>query len=111
MPGGKPQRPKTGYQRWSAENWQSIQKENPNFTQKEFDNLLAAKWAELPAEKKGPYNKLWKDGMKVYKIDLWQWEADMAEANLETKNTMEKTMQEMQKMVNAGYTEQQILDG
>ncbi|XAR70197.1 hypothetical protein NMG60_11026975 [Bertholletia excelsa] len=65
---GGPQikRPSSPYALWCKDQWNEVKKANPEATFKEISNILGAKWKNVTAEEKKPYEEKYQADKEAY---------------------------------------------
>ncbi|GMJ15048.1 3xHigh Mobility Group-box1 [Hibiscus trionum] len=64
--GSETKRPSPPYILWCKDQWKEIKKENPEADFKEVSNILGAKWKNITAEEKKPYEEIYRAEKEAY---------------------------------------------
>ncbi|KAE8722226.1 High mobility group B protein 6 [Hibiscus syriacus] len=64
--GSEKKRPSPPYILWCKDQWKEIKKENPEADFKEVSNILGAKWKNITAEEKKPYEEIYRAEKEAY---------------------------------------------
>mmetsp|Transcript_16061 Transcript_16061/g.40850 ORF Transcript_16061/g.40850 Transcript_16061/m.40850 type:complete len:221 (+) Transcript_16061:229-891(+) len=75
----KPKRPTSAYLYFATQVRQDVVKENPSMKTTEVTKVVAAKWRELPKEKRTPFDKLAVADQKRYEKEIKAYQARLAQ--------------------------------
>ncbi|KAJ3682996.1 hypothetical protein LUZ60_013223 [Juncus effusus] len=88
-------KPCTAYIHWLKDQWNEIKKENPEVDFKEVSNTLGAKWKNLSAEEKKPYEEKYQKEKEAYLQIVGQEKRETEAMKLLEEDQMQKTAMEL----------------
>ncbi|KAI4378042.1 hypothetical protein MLD38_015583 [Melastoma candidum] len=88
-------RPSPPYTLWCKDQWNEIKKENPDADFKEISNIVAAKWKNLSAEQKKPYEDSYRAEKEVYLKETAQDRREAEAMKLLGEEQKQKTAMEL----------------
>lgn len=91
----KTKKPSTAYILWCKDQWNEINKGNPNADFKETSNLLGARWKGLSAEEKKPYEEKYQQEKEAYLQIVSKEKRENEALKLLEEEQMQKTAMEL----------------